>query len=205
VEAVTGTGKMTASARVSMCRTLYLIISASLIMLTKRQRHSDGVVMKRSVLKMIEEFRLYWRHYVLQSLFATVAIFIVLYFLSLQNAVIIASIGATAFIVLAMPDYVTAQPRNVIGGHLVGLFWGFAFSLVPHAATIVDLVCYLLAVGLSIFTMVVTDTEHPPAAGTALGVAITGMSPNVLVAVLLSIVLLSLMHRFFKPYLRDLT
>jgi len=60
-------------------------------------------------------------------------------------------------------------------------------------------------VGLSIFTMVVTDTEHPPAAGTALGVAITGMSPNVLVAVLLSIVLLSLMHRFFKPYLRDLT
>jgi CBS-domain-containing membrane protein len=174
-------------------------------MLTKRQRHSDGVVMKRSVLKMIEEFRLYWRHYVLQSLFATVAIFIVLYFLSLQNAVIIASIGATAFIVLAMPDYVTAQPRNVIGGHLVGLFWGFAFSLVPHAATIVDLVCYLLAVGLSIFTMVVTDTEHPPAAGTALGVAITGMSPNVLVAVLLSIVLLSLMHRFFKPYLRDLT
>jgi CBS-domain-containing membrane protein len=96
-------------------------------MLTKRQRHSDGVVMKRSVLKMIEEFRLYWKHYVLQSLFATVAVLIVLYFLSLQNAVIIASIGATAFIVFAMPDYVTAQPRNVIGGHLVGLFWGLCF------------------------------------------------------------------------------
>ena len=161
--------------------------------------------MKRSVQKMVEEFRLYWRHYILQSLFATLAVFVVLYFLSLQNAVIIASIGATAFIVFAMPDYVTAQPRNVIGGHLVGLFWGFVFSLVPHAATIEDLVCYSLAVGLSIFTMVVTDTEHPPAAGTALGVAITGMSPNVLVAVILSIVLLSLMHRFFKPYLRDLT
>ena len=85
-------------------------------MLTKRQRHSDGVVMKRSVLKMIEEFRLYWRHYVLHSLFATVAIFIVLYFLSLQNAVIIASIGATAFIVFAMPDYVTAQPRMSSAG-----------------------------------------------------------------------------------------
>jgi CBS-domain-containing membrane protein len=161
--------------------------------------------MKRSVQKMIEEFRSYWKHYVLQSLFATLAVFVVLYFLTLQNAVIIASIGATAFIVFAMPDYITAQPRNVIGGHLVGLFWGFVFSLVPHAAPIGGLVCYSLAVGLSIFTMVVTDTEHPPAAGTALGVAITGMSPQVLIAVVLSIALLSLIHRFFKPYLRDLT
>ena len=161
--------------------------------------------MRRSVLKMIEEFRLYWKHYVLQSLFATVAVFVVLYFLSLQNAVIIASLGASTFIVFAMPDSITAKPRNVIGGHLVGLFWGFVFSLIPHAAMIGCLVCYSLAVGLSIFTMVVTDTEHPPAAGTALGVAITGMSPHVLIAVVLGIVLLSLIHRFFKPYLRDLT
>ncbi len=161
--------------------------------------------MRRSVQKMIEEFRLHWKHYLLQSLFATVTVFIVLYFLSLQNAVIIASIGATAFIVFAMPDYLTAQPRNVIGGHLVGLFWGFVFSLIPHATVFGSLIGYSMAVGLSIFTMVVTDTEHPPAAGTALGVAITGMSPNVLVAVILSIVLLSLIHRIFKPYLRDLT
>jgi CBS-domain-containing membrane protein len=68
-----------------------------------------------------------------------------------------------------------------------------------------SLVCYSAAVGLSIFTMVVTDTEHPPASGTALGVAITGMHPDVLITVVLSIVLLSLIHHFFKPYLRDLT
>jgi CBS-domain-containing membrane protein len=85
------------------------------------------------------------------------------------------------------------------------LFWGALFSLALHAVMIGCLVCYALAVGLSIFTMVVTDTEHPPASGTALGVAITGMSPDVVVAVVLGIVLLSLIHRFFKPYLRDLT
>jgi CBS-domain-containing membrane protein len=161
--------------------------------------------MRRSVLKMIEEFRLYWKHYVLQSLFATLAVFVVLYFLSLQNAVIIASLGASTFIVFAMPDSITAKPRNVIGGHLVGLFWGSLFSLVSHDARVGCLVCCALAVGLSIFTMVVTDTEHPPASGTALGVAITGMSPDVGVAVVLGIVLLSLIHRFFKLYLRDLT
>ena len=161
--------------------------------------------MKRSVRKMIDEFRLHWRNYVFQSLFATVAVFVVLYFLTLQNAVIIASIGATAFIVFAMPKALTANARNVIGGHVVGLFWGFVFSLIPHATLFGSLFCYSAAVGLSIFTMVVTDTEHPPASGTALGVAITGMHPNVLVTVVLSIVLLSLIHHFFKPYLRDLT
>jgi len=161
--------------------------------------------MKRSVRKMIVEFRQHWRNYVFQSLFATLAVFVVLYFLTLQNAVIIASLGASAFIVFAMPKALTANARNVIGGHIVGLFWGFVFSLVPHPTQFASLVCYSSAVGLSIFTMVVTDTEHPPASGTALGVAITGMHPDVLVAVILSIVLLSLIHHFFKPYLRDLT
>jgi CBS-domain-containing membrane protein len=154
---------------------------------------------------MVNEFRQFWGHYVLQSLLATLSVFIVLYFLSLQHAIIIASIGATAFIVFAMPDNITAQARNVIGGQLVGLFFGFLFSLFPQPALIYSIIVYSLAVGASIFTMVVTDTEHPPAAGTALGVAITGISLGVFIAVVMSIILLSLIHRFFKPYMRDLT
>jgi len=154
---------------------------------------------------MAEEFRIYWRHYILQSLFATLAVFIVLYLLTLQHAIIIASIGATAFIVFTMPDNITAQAWNVIGGHVVGLSCGFLFSLIPHPTLIPSLLVYSLAVGTSIFTMVVTDTEHPPAAGTALGVAITGISLHVFCAVTLSIILFSVIHRFFKPYLRDLT
>ena len=55
------------------------------------------------------------------------------------------------------------------------------------------------------FTMVVTDTEHPPAAGTALGVVITGTSLDVFIAVSMSIILLSLIHHFFKSHMRDLT
>ncbi len=104
-----------------------------------------------------------------------------------------------------MPDNITAQARNVIGGHLVGLFFGFVFSLFPQPALIFSLFIYSIAVGASILTMVVTDTEHPPAAGTALGVVMTGISLDVLIAVVLSVVMLSLIHRFFKPYLRDLT
>jgi len=166
----------------------------------------DGIrKMKKSFRKIDREFRQHWKNYVLQSILATLSIFIVLYFLSLQHAVIIASIGATAFIIFAMPDSITAQPRNVIGGQLVGLLFGFLFSLFPHSVLIYAIIVYSLAVGASIFTMVVIDTEHPPAAGTALGVAITGISLDVFIAISLSVILLSLIHVFFKPYIRDLT
>lgn len=123
----------------------------------------------------------------------------------MQHAVIIASLGATSFIVFAMPDYITAQPRNVIGGHIVGLFCGFLFSLIPHPSLLSSILVYSLAVGASIFIMVVTNTEHPPASGTALGVAMTGITLDVLIAVVVSIVILSVIHRLCKPYLRDLT
>ena len=141
----------------------------------------------------------------MQSILAAFSVFIfALYFLSLQHAVIIASIGATAFIIFAMPDSITARPRNVIGGQLVGLLSGFLFSLLGQQALIYSLIIYSLAVGTAIFIMVVIDTEHPPAAGTALGVAITGISLDVFIAVTVSIILLSLIHKFFKPYIRDL-
>ena len=111
--------------------------------------------MRKSIKKMVDEFRQFWRHYVLQSILSTLSVFIVLYFLSLHHAVIIASIGAIAFIVFAMPDNITAQARNVIGGHLVGLFYGFLFSLIPQPALIYSIMVYSLAVGATIFTMVV--------------------------------------------------
>ncbi len=157
--------------------------------------------MKKSFKKIDKEFRQHWKNYVLQSILASVSVFIVLYFLSLQHAVIIASIGATAFIIFAMPDSITAQPRNVIGGQLVGLLFGFLFSLFPQY----PMIMYSLAVGVSIFTMVVIDMEHPPAAGTALGVALTGITWEVFVAIVVSIILLSIIHVSFKPYIRDLT
>jgi CBS-domain-containing membrane protein len=161
--------------------------------------------LKNALIKIDREFRLYWKNYVIQSLLASGAIFIVIYFLSLQNAVIIASVGATTFIVFAMPDSITAQTRNVIGGHVVGLFCGFLFSLIPHSSLLYSTLVYSLTVGTAIFIMVVTDTEHPPAAGTALGVAMTGITLRVLIVVVISIIILSVIHRLLKRFLRDLT
>ncbi len=160
--------------------------------------------MKRSVAQMIEEFRLFWKHYVFQSLLATLAMSIVLLFLTLEHAVVVASIGATSFIVFTMPKRITAQPRNLIGGYLVGLIVGSLCALIPQPLFLYSVLVSSLAVGISIFIMVVTDTEHAPASGIALSVAITGFSWNVAIAVVTAAVVLSLIHHFCKAYIRDL-
>jgi CBS-domain-containing membrane protein len=151
------------------------------------------------------EFKRLWKNYLYQSFLATIVVFIVLLLLNMENAVVIASIGATAFIVFTMPRNVTAAPRRVIGGHLIGLFSGSLCALIPHSSILPSIVVYSLAVGISILLMVALDAEHPPAGGTALGVAITGFSPNVMIAVLTSSIVLSLAHRFCKKFLKDLT
>jgi len=150
------------------------------------------------------KFPVFWKHYLIQSAMAALTVFFVLIFLSLEHSVIIASLGATAFIVFAMPGYPTAKPRNVIGGHLIGLFWGTAFSFL-HFSRFFDHLAFALAVGFSILTMVVTDTEHPPAAGTALGVSMTGITWPSALAVILGIAAFSLIHRFCRRFLKDLT
>jgi CBS domain-containing membrane protein len=64
------------------------------------------------------EFPRLWKRYLYQNFLATVIFFAVLPTLTLQHAVVIASIGATAFIVFTMPRNITAKPRGVIGGHI---------------------------------------------------------------------------------------
>ncbi len=160
--------------------------------------------MKRTIHQIKKEFRLYWKHYVIQSILATLSMTLVLLFLTLQNAVVVASIGATSFIVFAMPDDITAKPRNVIGGHLVGLLIGSLCGFIPQLHSIFSIFTYSLAVGISIFIMVVIDMEHPPASGTALGVSMTGFSVQVLIAVLTSTIVLSLIHNRFRSKIRNL-
>lgn len=165
--------------------------------------------MKSPFKKIDKKFRVFWKNYVFQSLFATFAVFILLLSLNTRDdAAIIASLGASAFIIFAMPKYITARPRNIIGGHLIGLSCGILCAAIPHTIFVDHLVTYsfycVLAVGLSIFLMVITDTEHPPAAGTALGVVIKGFSLNVTIAVIVSAVILSLIRHILKNKMKDL-
>ena len=153
---------------------------------------------------MLIEFMMHWKNYIYQSLAATVATMVILFALSMENAVVVASIAASIFIVFTMPNAISARKRAIIGGHWIGLFFGSIWTLIPQPYSFISIIVFSLAVGTTMFTMVLFDMEHPPAAGTALGVAITGFSWNVGIAIITSTIILVIIRTVFKPYLKDL-
>jgi len=161
--------------------------------------------MRQSLRKMLSEFKQHWKRYVLQSLLATGVVCLMLALLKMQHMVITASLGSTAFVVFAMPNSLAARPRNVVGGQLVGVLSGALCSFIPHSGVPASVLVPAGAVGLSIFLMVVTDTEHPPASGTALGVVTGGVSLNATVAVIVGAALLSVSHQLGRRVLKDIT
>jgi len=82
-----------------------------------------------------KKLKKYFPNYMLQSLLATITLTIILYFENIfTRTAIIASLGATTFIIFAMPEYTTAQPRKVIGGHIIGIIVGvFCFYITSWA------------------------------------------------------------------------
>ena len=154
------------------------------------------------------------RYYIVQSLLATVAVAVILYFVEvLTHAAIVAALGASTFIVFAMPHSRTAQPRRLIGGHIVGLISGaFCYFVILNLLLSqlalnwewITWCVYALAVGLSIFLMTITNTEHPPASATALGIVAHGWSWQTVVFILACALGLAIIRRLFRRYLRDL-
>jgi len=165
--------------------------------------------MKKSIYESFVELKVFWKNYLLQSILATASIFLIILLLQANNDILIASLGASTFIVFAMPKSITANSRNLIVGYLIGIISGLVFLPLQHFYLIHPLVCraliYALAVGLSILLMVVTDTEHPPASGVSLSIAISGFNIYATITVLASAIALAIFHTLFKNKLHDLT
>lgn len=87
-------------------------------------------------------------------------------YLVLNDAIfLIGSFGASSVLIYGAINSPLAQPRNLIGGHLVSAFVGVAVhKLIPDELWLSS----ALAVSLSIVSMQVTKTLHPPGGATAL-------------------------------------
>ncbi|QPH39003.1 HPP family protein [Pedobacter endophyticus] len=86
-------------------------------------------------------------------------------FTSLDNVFLIGSFGASAVLVYGIINSPLAQPRNLIGGHLVCAFVGVTIhKLLPGELWLSS----ALSVSLSIVLMQITKTLHPPGGATAL-------------------------------------
>ena len=152
--------------------------------------------------------------YILQCFLATLSVFVILLLLdAVANAIIIAALGSSTFIVFAMPEAQVSRPRFLIGGYIAGISMGLLchyLSLLPLLTRLSiiqefpHVVFGALSVGLTIFVMVITDTEHPPAAGVALALILNELSYMTIFVAMAGIVSLCIIRYLFKSALRNL-
>jgi len=152
--------------------------------------------------------------YTLQCLLAMAIIFIVMLFDdAVLSMTIVASLGASTFIAIAMPHTNSASPRYLVGGYIVGASCGvlmnFIYSylvsmniqILGHSPHILSCA---IAVGLAMFLMVITNSEHPPAAALSMGLV---SQPNALVTAFIavsSIIIISVIKTLLKKWLKNL-
>ncbi|MES2727158.1 MAG: HPP family protein [Bacteroidota bacterium] len=87
-----------------------------------------------------------------------------------DNIFLIGSFGASSVLIYGAIQSPLAQPRNLVGGHLISAFLGVCvFQLLPNVIWLTA----PLAVSLSIVAMQITKTLHPPGGATAL-IAVIG-------------------------------
>jgi len=87
------------------------------------------------------------------------------YFVLNDNLFLIGSFGASSVLIYGAINSPLAQPRNLIGGHLVCAIVGVTVhKLIPNEVWLSS----ALAVATSIVMMQITKTLHPPGGATAL-------------------------------------
>ena len=153
--------------------------------------------------------------FVLQAGLATLAMLAILTFVdSLSTAAIAAGLASSVVGIFIAPSNPTARIRSVVGGHGVALILGSVFSVIlflgPIEAFLSGERIFLhfslaVAVGLSVLLMAITNTEHPPAAGTALGMASREFDTLIFFSIIGAVALLGVIKLVLRPQLRDLT
>lgn len=120
-----------------------------------------------------------YKRYILQSLLMFICMSVVLFLNQLFSDLIIASFGASGFIILALPKVSGSRTRNVIGGYICGVLAGallafFGTVLLPGSIGTIYGTVFMCAgaAALAMFLMAVTNRPHPPAAALAIGLVV---------------------------------
>lgn len=117
-----------------------------------------------------------------------------------------AALGSSIFIAFLTPASYTARSWNLIGSHIISALIGigFYYLICQFADNQIAFILFSAAsVSLSMFMMVITNTEHPPAAGTSLGFALDGNWVSFLF-ITVSVIALAIIKRLLSPWLHDL-
>ncbi len=88
-----------------------------------------------------------------------------------DNLLLLSTFGASSMLLFGAPAAAFAQPRNVLGGHVISALIGIsAYKIFPSSPHLTA----ALAVSCAIAAMHATGTLHPPGGGTALIMVTSG-------------------------------
>ncbi len=160
-------------------------------------------------------FLRFHKDYLWQAGLAVLAILGVLLLVdSVADAAIAAGLGSSAVIVFVHPTSRSASLRNLIGGHVLGLLVGtlaafllFQSGWLPVAADLSHWAADIIAaivLGVVIVVMGATDTEHPPAAATALGFALQSPALQLTILFVGAVLVLAVAKLALRNRLQDL-
>lgn len=129
----------------------------------------------------------------------------------LTNGAIVAAIASSVAIVFFVPHSVASSPFRIVGGHtaaVVGAYIVLGIALL-FPESVVDARWFndllgALAVGLVVLLMSLTNTEHAPAAGTALGLGVEGAPGQAVLFILTAAVLVAVARIVLGPRLHNL-
>lgn len=153
-----------------------------------------------------------FKNYIFQSLLMLICVFIALLLHQLFGGYIVASLGASSFIIFITPHTKSSRNRNIIGSYICGSVAGILFSLLHRYITGLDfaglgyvliLIC-AAAAAVTTLLMITTGFVHPPAAALALGLAIDRECLKTAAAALLGILILCAARRVLRKYIKNL-
>lgn len=153
-----------------------------------------------------------YKSYILQSLLIFICISLILLLGRFFDEIIVASLGASSFILFASPHVNSSQPRYVIGGYFWGLISGVSFNYLYYKISglnfigkeyVLISVC-AMAVAVTAFLMATTNLVHPPAAALALGLSTESKCFITAIAAIISIIILCTVKQLLKKYLKNL-
>ncbi len=152
--------------------------------------------------------------YVIQSALAAAAVVLTLTVLDItSHTALIAALGASAFIAFTMPHTRASTPRCMIGGYVVSISVGACCHYLSAAPGVANLLgttrvswslFVALTVGAAMLGMVITNTEHAPAASVALGMMLNQWDYLTIAFILFGVCLLSLVKGCLQHRLKNL-
>jgi len=132
---------------------------------------------------------------------------------SVSDAALAAGLGSSIVVVFVHPSSGAATIHSLCGGHLLALAIGSVFALlfftprVPsylESQSLVHDAGLAAAVGILILVMALTDTEHPPAAGTVFAMATRPWDLEIVVVIIAAAVILAGFRTILGRRLKDL-